>query len=219
MGVKFDRILDGFDGPFETADRPAEAGAAGKVTGRPATAGYVFSHARTTRSSRSTGCWRPAKTCPWMHVGDAAGRVLRRDEAVDRGCRRRSSRPISGVNFDRRRRRAPAGMRSSCASRRGSRCADQYGGSMPSGWTRWLLEQFEFPFEVVYPQALDAGNLSSRIRRASSSRPTSGRTARRAADAAVAGGGGGRGDATNIPAGVSSRCSAPTRAATDWRRS
>ena len=34
---------------------------------------------------------------------------------------------------------------------------------MPSGWTRWLLEQFEFPFEVVYPQTLDAGNLKSRF--------------------------------------------------------
>jgi hypothetical protein len=41
--------------------------------------------------------------------------------------------------------------------------ADQYGGSMPSGWTRFILEQFEFPFEVVYPKALDAGNLSSRF--------------------------------------------------------
>jgi len=40
---------------------------------------------------------------------------------------------------------------------------DRYGGSMPSGWTRWLLEQFEFPFEVVYPQALDAGNLNARF--------------------------------------------------------
>jgi hypothetical protein len=36
---------------------------------------------------------------------------------------------------------------------------DQYGGSMPSGWTRWLFEQFEFPFELVFPQTLDAGNL------------------------------------------------------------
>ena len=35
---------------------------------------------------------------------------------------------------------------------------DRYGGSMPSGWTRWLLEQFDFPFTVVYPQTLDAGN-------------------------------------------------------------
>src|SRR5205085_6089304 len=40
---------------------------------------------------------------------------------------------------------------------------DQYGGSMPSGWTRWLFEQFEFPFEVVYPQTLDAGNLNSKF--------------------------------------------------------
>ena len=40
---------------------------------------------------------------------------------------------------------------------------DRYGGSMPSGWTRWLLEQFEFPFEVVFPQELDAGNLADRF--------------------------------------------------------
>ena len=40
---------------------------------------------------------------------------------------------------------------------------DQYGGLMPSGWTRWLFEQFEFPFEVVYPQTLDAGDLKSRF--------------------------------------------------------
>jgi hypothetical protein len=33
---------------------------------------------------------------------------------------------------------------------------------MPSGWTRWILEQFEFPYEIVYPPMLDAGNLGSR---------------------------------------------------------
>lgn len=37
---------------------------------------------------------------------------------------------------------------------------DRYGGSMASGWTRWLFEQFEFPFELVYPQELDAGRLA-----------------------------------------------------------
>ncbi|MFB3112235.1 MAG: peptidase, partial [Gemmatimonadales bacterium] len=40
---------------------------------------------------------------------------------------------------------------------------DQYGGSMPSGWARWILEQFEFPFEVVYPQALDQEKLRDRF--------------------------------------------------------
>ncbi len=37
---------------------------------------------------------------------------------------------------------------------------DRYGGSMSSGWTRWLFEQYGTPFEVVYPQRLDAGNLA-----------------------------------------------------------
>ena len=40
---------------------------------------------------------------------------------------------------------------------------DQYGGSMPSGHLRWLLEQFEFDFERVFPQTLDAGNLRSKF--------------------------------------------------------
>lgn len=39
---------------------------------------------------------------------------------------------------------------------------DQYGGSMPSGWTRWILEQFEFPFERVYAPQLDAGGLNAK---------------------------------------------------------
>jgi hypothetical protein len=31
---------------------------------------------------------------------------------------------------------------------------------MPSGWVRWLLEQMEVPFTVVYPGRLDAGDLA-----------------------------------------------------------
>jgi hypothetical protein len=38
---------------------------------------------------------------------------------------------------------------------------DRYGGSMEAGWTRWILEQFEFPFERVFAQRLDAGNLNA----------------------------------------------------------
>jgi hypothetical protein len=39
---------------------------------------------------------------------------------------------------------------------------DQYGGSMPSGWVRWIFEQFQFPFDVVYPQDIDKGNLNAK---------------------------------------------------------
>jgi hypothetical protein len=40
---------------------------------------------------------------------------------------------------------------------------DQYGGSLESGWTRYVLELFGFPFTLVYPPELDAGNLSQRF--------------------------------------------------------
>jgi hypothetical protein len=39
---------------------------------------------------------------------------------------------------------------------------DQYGGSITSGWLRFIFEQFEFPYEVIFPKALDAGNLNAR---------------------------------------------------------
>src|SRR5687767_15375743 len=79
---------------------------------------------------------------------------------------------------------------------------DQYGGSMPSGHTRWLLEQFEFPYEVVYPRGLDAGNLASRydvILLPSGAVPErDGQTGRR-------GGGGGAVDTVTIPDRKSTR--------------
>lgn len=36
---------------------------------------------------------------------------------------------------------------------------DYYGGSMPSGWVRWIMEQYHFGFQVIYPQEIDKGNL------------------------------------------------------------
>ncbi|HSI72271.1 MAG TPA: hypothetical protein VK934_03775, partial [Fimbriimonas sp.] len=40
---------------------------------------------------------------------------------------------------------------------------DRYGGSMESGWTRFVLEQFEIPYQVVFPKELDAGNLKGKF--------------------------------------------------------
>ena len=63
---------------------------------------------------------------------------------------------------------------------------------MPSGWTRWLFEQYEFPFEVVYPPTLDAGDLKSKFDVIVF---TDGAIRRGAADADAAAGGGGFGGA------------------------
>ena len=36
---------------------------------------------------------------------------------------------------------------------------------MPSGWTRWLFEQYEFPFTVIYPNTLGRRRPEEQIRR------------------------------------------------------
>ncbi|MDX2066366.1 MAG: M14 family metallopeptidase [Fimbriimonadaceae bacterium] len=39
---------------------------------------------------------------------------------------------------------------------------DTYGGSMTSGWCRWLLEEFQFPYTVLYGPDLNSQNLNDR---------------------------------------------------------
>jgi hypothetical protein len=39
---------------------------------------------------------------------------------------------------------------------------DRYGGSMPSGWTRWLFDEFGFNYEVVYGEDLDNADLAAK---------------------------------------------------------
>jgi hypothetical protein len=39
---------------------------------------------------------------------------------------------------------------------------DVYGGSMPSGWLRWILEQHHFDFKLVFAKEIDKGNLRAK---------------------------------------------------------
>jgi hypothetical protein len=104
----------------------------------------------------------------------AVNRLLAAGEMVARGADglfhvavRPSTRPLidrvaadRGVNFlDPARTRASGGAALS-VPRVG--LWDRYGGSMESGWTRWILEQFEFPFSRVFAPELDAGNLRAK---------------------------------------------------------
>lgn len=35
---------------------------------------------------------------------------------------------------------------------------------MPSGWMRWMMEQYEFEYKGVFPQELDKGNLAAKFK-------------------------------------------------------
>jgi hypothetical protein len=157
MGVKFDRMLDAFDGPFEKLDG-LQKPSAGRVAGTPG-AGYTFSHATNDAFLAANRLLAAGEDVSWITSGPQAGLFFVAGRPSTQGLVTKLAAEF-GLNFDGVAAR-PTGEAIKLRKLRIG-LADQYGGSMPSGWTRWLLEQFEFPFEVVFPQALDAGNLSAR---------------------------------------------------------
>jgi hypothetical protein len=158
MGVKVDRVLDGFDGPFEKLNG-LQKPAPGKVT-TTATAGYTFSHAVNDSFIAINRLVKAGEDVFWMSSGPQQGAFFVATKASTAAAVTQLATEL-GINFDGVAAR-PAGDAIKLRKLRIA-LADQYGGSMPSGWTRWILEQYGFDFEVVFPQALDAGNLSSKF--------------------------------------------------------
>jgi hypothetical protein len=163
MGVEFDRHLEAVEGPFERMDTWNVPVPPGRVFNpRWSPAGWLLSPAQNdafTAVNRllaeGARVHRLTRDAPgehaagdfWVSAGDAS---LQRMEALaaELGVAVRASR------------RLPAGAVPLRPLRVG--LWDRYGGSMPSGWTRWILEQFEFPFAVVHAPELDAGDLNAR---------------------------------------------------------
>ncbi len=163
MGVVFDRIFDPIDGSFESITDPIQP-PPGTVTGAARPAGWVLSH-RVNETFvlinrlLKTGCpvyW--LKTNPPGVNAEAlgTGAVWVPASAQSRSIVTESAKSL-GLSAT-----ALAQTPEGEALRlKPIRIAlfDQYGGLMPSGWTRWIFEQFEFPFTVVHAQDLDAGTL------------------------------------------------------------
>jgi len=164
MGVTFDRMVAAFDCPCERITGLA-APAPGTVSNRGAS-GFVLSPAQNdvfhalnwlfkggAAVSRLTApLVTNGKTYPAGSFYVASGGAVA--QTLDRAAKE------LGISAEGVSARAPAGAERLKQPR--IALWDTYGGSMPSGHTRWLLEQFEFPFEVVYPSQLDAGNLRAK---------------------------------------------------------
>ncbi len=158
MGVEFDRIMEGFEGPFQRI-------AYGEIQVPPVSTvansknGYLLDVSVNDafiavndllkggiQVSRTTG------TVSGLPAGSffipASGKAILEKAGSNYGVKAipASSKPAGTINI------------------KPSKIAlfDYYGGSMPSGWVRWMMEQYNFAFQVVYPQEIDKGNLKSK---------------------------------------------------------
>jgi hypothetical protein len=157
MGVKFDRILDDFNGPFTKLTDFAKP-PAGKVTTAPTAAGYHFSHQTNDSFIAINRLLKAGEEVSWLQNGP-----------LGRGTFYVAAKPTTkalvdkiaaelGVSFE----AASSAPNGAAAKLKAPRIGlfDTYGNSnMPSGWTRLILENFEFPYERVFPPDLEKGNL------------------------------------------------------------
>jgi len=166
MGVEFDRILDGFDGPFEKIENLAEP-PAGKVTGGRNAVGFLLDHRVNDAFIAINRLLKNKEDIYWLKQAFQSGGKAYPQGTIFIAAKSTTASRLEkiageiGLNFEGIRTK-PAGEAFKLRPLRIG-LWDSYGGSMDSGWVRWILEQFEFPFTVVYPPALDAGKLNSQF--------------------------------------------------------
>jgi hypothetical protein len=162
MGIEFDRVRDGFDGPFTRIDGLLPAPAS-SIRGPSNPAGYLISHRINNSFVLINRLMKAGAEVYWLKRQETdlgTGAIWVPASAAARPVLERGAKEL-GVAVHAVA-KAPAGEALKLKPIRIGLC-DQYGGSITSGWTRWLFEQYEFPFEVVYPPALDAGDLKSKF--------------------------------------------------------
>jgi hypothetical protein len=151
MGVVFDRILEPFNGPFERVTDWNVAPPPGRMPPSSATGGFAISRATNDAVRAANRLLANGESVTmdqsmfYIAAGTATAARLQAiatelGVTVEGGAATAAASPV---------RRPRIGL------------WDRYGGSMEAGWTRWILEQFEFAFERVFAQRLDAGNLNA----------------------------------------------------------
>jgi len=160
MGVKFDRMMDGFDGPFKRLPYGELQTPPLHATPNVAKAGYLISPEVNNAFTAVNDLLKAGieiYRVPAATEGIPAGAFfIPGSTAAHDALAKVTNTGITAVVANKK----PKGAIKINALRIG--LWDTYGGSIPSGWLRWLMEQQHFTFERIYAQEIDGGNLKSK---------------------------------------------------------
>ena len=153
MNVKFDRILDNFDGPFEKVPYGELLKATPKPL--PSGSGYVLS-AAANESFLAVNELLKGGAEVYRNTADGSFYVpvsAKAKSILDKAEHGFGMRIVAGSKPAKAVKIAP------------SRIAiwDTYGGSMDSGWIRFIMEQYHFDATVIYPPDIDKGSLKDKF--------------------------------------------------------
>jgi hypothetical protein len=162
MGVQFDRILEGVEGNFSRLPDGELIAIQGKPASGSAKAGYIlnaasnhsFAAINEIMSKKLSNVSRINETSNDIATGSFFIEANAKNMAAIKNIAALTGADLIGVD------KKPSALQPIQAAR--IALWDTYGGSMPSGWMRWIMEQFKFNAEVIYAQDIDKGDLKSK---------------------------------------------------------
>ncbi len=163
MGVRFDRILDGFDGPFVKIADETKA-PAGAVRAAQSATGYTFTHQATNGVIAVNRLLAAGEDVSWLADGPfGAGTFYVAAKGTTLPILQKAAADL-GLTFEGTATPPPATAAKLHTLRIG--LVDHYGGGMPTGWTRLIFKDFEFPYveerDDVFGPDINAGNLRAK---------------------------------------------------------
>lgn len=161
MGVEFDRITENINGPFKKINIGEVQPLKGKLNINNEKGGYLINAANNhafalvnTLLKKDIKVFRTTEANNGFAKGSfyvpftAAATSIIKEQAIQIGADVQSmdKKPVNMIAIQ------------------PTRIAlwDTYGGSMPSGWMRWIFEQFKFDYTVIYAQEIDKGDLKNK---------------------------------------------------------
>lgn len=165
MNITFDRLLDGAPQHFAQVPDVIDTPPAGKVIGT-GTGGYVISHATNNSFILTNRLLKAGAQVFWLKQGITVGGEQLAPGALwipaSGAAKGIVATAVQTLGIDAHAVAAqPAGETVKLKPVRIG-LVDHYGGSMASGWNRWIFEKYEFDYTKVYPQELDKGGLNKK---------------------------------------------------------
>lgn len=160
MGVEFDRSLENVTGPFQRLKTGELIPLQGKVEAT-AKAGYLLNAANNHSFTAVNELLKnniPVYRTSTALNGNAMGSFFVPVNAKSKEWISKNAATLGAdaIAIDKK----PNGLEQIAPAR--VALWDTYGGAMPSGWMRWIMEQFHFDAEVIYAQDIDKGNLKNK---------------------------------------------------------
>ncbi len=163
MNVQYDTVLTDFDGPFtQVATGPSALAhpPAGVIAGPANARGYVVAHindaftaVNRVLAKGGKATWYTGSITVDGRTFDPGAFYLQTDRATVEALAKDKGLNFWGVA------KAPSGP-SMPLKHVKIGLWDRYGGSMPSGWDRKILDDFGFDYTVLYPPDFDHADLS-----------------------------------------------------------